>query len=163
MVQPPNYYLNILVHKINDYEYGIYRIIKSSVFYKMKDSVELREAVEHWSFVESNAIHKYGHISLWDTSNVTDMSYMFCNANFNQDIGYWDTSNVTNMHGMFYGSLNFNQYIGGWDTSNTTDMSWMFFNAQNFNKDIANWNTSNVTDTCYMFSENAKFNKDIGN
>ena len=44
-------------------------------------------------------------ISNWDTSNVTDMSYMFFYAsNFNGDISNWDISNVTDMEGMFDGS-----------------------------------------------------------
>jgi len=39
----------------------------------MKDSDELREAVKLWLDNESTAITKYGHISLWNTSKVTDM------------------------------------------------------------------------------------------
>ena len=46
---------------------------EETVFYKMKDSKELREAVKLWLNNESKAKNKYGHISLWDTSNVTDM------------------------------------------------------------------------------------------
>jgi surface protein len=71
----------------------------------MKDSKELRKAVKLWLEAESIAIIKYGHISLWDTSNVTDMRRLFGNAtNFNQDIGGWNTSNVTDMSLMFYRS-----------------------------------------------------------
>ena len=34
----------------------------------------------------------------WDTSAVTDMAFMFCDANgFNQPIGDWDTSRVQSM------------------------------------------------------------------
>ena len=73
----PNDELRYLVHKINDYESGLYQIIKSLVFYPMKDSDELREAVALWRRDESIAITKYGHISLWDTSNVTNMKRMF--------------------------------------------------------------------------------------
>jgi len=61
----------------------------------MKDLDELREAVKLWLRNESIAITKYGHISRWDTSNVTDMRNMLCGAiKFNQDIGGWDTSKV---------------------------------------------------------------------
>ena len=134
-----------LLHKINDYESGLYQNILSRVFYQMKDSDELREAVKLWLNNESKAITKYGHISLWDTSNVTDMSNMFYDAyNFNQDIGRWNTSNVTDMSLMFNNAYNFNQDIGNWNTSNVTNMSWMFFGAKEFNQDIGGWDTSNV-------------------
>ena len=56
---------------------------------------------------------------------------------FNEDIGYWDTSNVTDMNFMFARASAFNQNIGGWDTSNATDMNFMF---NNINQDT-NWNT----------------------
>ena len=92
--------LYILLHKIHSYEPNIYNHIMRSVFYQMKDSNELREAVKIWLTNESTEITKYGHISLWDTSNVTNMACMFLGAsNFNKDyISNWDTSNVTNMY-----------------------------------------------------------------
>ena len=90
--------LRYLVHKINDYESGLYQIILSLVFYPMKDSDELAWAIRLWLKNESKAKIKYGHISLWDTSNVTNMNYMFCLAKeFNKDISRWDTSKVTDM------------------------------------------------------------------
>ena len=162
--EPSNDELRYMVHKINDYEPGLYQIIKSLVFYPMKDSKELRKAVKLWLGDESKAIIKYGHISLWDTSNVTNMRKMFiCATNFNQDIGNWDTSNVTNMDGMFYDATDFNQDIEGWNTSNVTKMNWMFVNAKEFNQDIGGWNTSNVTKMSQMFQGAKEFNQYIGN
>ena len=156
-----NYELICLLGKIHSYEPFIYNKIMISVFYKMKDSKELRKAVKLWLRDESKAITKYGHISLWDTSKVTDMSFMFWwDSNFNEDIGGWDTSNVTNMCTMFRGATNFNQDIGGWDTSKVTDMMFMFRDATKFNQDIGGWNTSNVTYMRFMFSDATKFNKD---
>ena len=111
-----------LLHNIQSYEPFIYNQIMRSVFYPMKDSNELREAVALWLTNESIALKTYGHISLWNTSNVTDMSRMFeYSTDFNQDIGCWDTSNVTNMRSMFYNANNFNQDISKWNTSNVID------------------------------------------
>ena len=58
------------------------------------------------------AVRKYGYINTWNTSNVTDMSDMFCYAqSFNQDISNWDVSNVTVMNSMFHNAHAFNQDI----------------------------------------------------
>ncbi|MBW8199456.1 BspA family leucine-rich repeat surface protein [Flagellimonas abyssi] len=102
-------------------------------------------------------------ISSWDTSSVTDMSNMFDSAkDFNQDIGDWDTSNVRIMEGMFNLASSFNQDIGDWDTSNVINMSDMFNEASAFNSDISDWDTSSVNHMGYMFSLASSFNQDIG-
>ena len=162
IIKPSNYDLNRLVHKINDYESGLYQIILSLVFYPMKDSDELREAVTLWLDEESTAKTKYGHIGNWDTSNITDMSFMFFwDSNFNEDIRGWDTSNVTDMSYMFCHASKFNEDIGRWDTSKVTNMSDMFCYTKEFNIDIGNWDTSNVTNMHRMFYQAIMFNKDI--
>ena len=97
-------------------------------------------------------------ISSWDVSNVTDMSSMFSFSSFNQDICSWNVSNVTNMSGMFSGS-SFNQDISSWDVSNVEYMSNMFSNSP-FNQDISSWNVSNVKNMWGMFS-GSSFNQDI--
>ena len=84
----------------------------------------------------------------WDTSNVTNMAFMFycyspaiagkLSGNFNQNIGNWNTSRVTNMSNMFQNQVDFNQNIGtkqvtvsastysAWTVSGVTNMSIMF-------------------------------------
>ena len=82
---------------------------------------------------------QWGHISVWDTSQITDMSKLFspstCDGGrgdynpanpFNDDISGWDTSRVTHMHQMFGCASSFNQPIGGWDTSKVVAMQNMF-------------------------------------
>jgi len=47
-----------------------------------------------------------GDISLWDVSNVTDMSMMFFNnSTFDRDISLWDTKSVVSMRDMFGQSI----------------------------------------------------------
>ena len=93
-----------------------------------------------------------------DVSNVTNMSYIFYDSNFNGDISQWNVSNVTNMQGMFSNSK-FNGDISQWDVRSVTNMRGMFQYSK-FNSDIIQWNVSNVIDMSYMF-KNSKFNNDI--
>ena len=122
---------------------------------------------------------KYGHLCVWKTAPVTDMTYAFSNTTWNNedwDVRLWDTRKVTSMNlafmsckglirgvehwnvmsvtdmgSMFHGATSFNQDIGKWDTSKVTDMSMMFHNATSFNQDLTKWDTSKVTDTSMMF------------
>ena len=110
-------------------------------------------------------VKRYGPIGDWNTSDVTDMSRLFWDAqNFNQDISKWDVSSVTNMIEMFYCSLEFNQPIGKWkDTSNVTNMDHMFYGAWKFNQPIGEWDVSKVTNMNCMFCFSHSFNQPIGN
>ncbi len=56
------------------------------------------------------------------TSGITDMSSLFNQVIFNEDISSWDVSNVTNMNQMFAESYAFNQPIGYWDVSSVTNI-----------------------------------------
>ena len=122
---------------------------------------ELQTAVNAWIGGDTST---NPNISLWDVSNVNDMSNLFEYTNFNEDISAWNTISVTNMRSMFYRATSFNQNIGGWNTSSVTTMQQMFDRATAFNQNISGWNTSSVTHMGYMFSamfDATQFNGDI--
>jgi surface protein len=135
---------------------GIYTLINAGNFNLVTTMVTDMSDL----FKSRNSNPDIGH---WDTSNVTDMSNMFDNADsFNQDIGLWDTSSVTDMSNMFNATEIFNKDIGSWDTSKVEDMSYMFKTNDEFNQDIGSWDTSKVTDMSQMFYGADAFDKDIG-
>ena len=141
---------------------GMYTTLMQSATKLKRTNDDIYEAVVLWCSDRTEAEEKYGHISDWDVSCVTDMSYLFHGKLlFNDDISRWDVSNVTNMCGMFSLAHSFNQPIGNWNVSNVTDMSLMFACAYVFNQPIGDWNVSNVIDMQFMFSNTHSFNQSI--
>ncbi|WP_299055872.1 BspA family leucine-rich repeat surface protein [uncultured Polaribacter sp.] len=129
------------------------------------DNETIREAVSEWLDDEIKAEAKYGHISSWDTSNVTDMSSLFLDAHeFNSPIDKWDVSNVTTMNAMFDNAYNFNQPLNNWNVSKVEDMGEMFSSLETlkFNQPIGDWDVSKVTNMEHMFSRAESFNQPIG-
>ena len=55
------------------------------------DDESIREAVTLWFEDRDAAEAKYGHIKDWDTSQVTDMSELFCANDEYEDYYYEDT------------------------------------------------------------------------
>ena len=112
-------------------------IIKDYTIFKPKTKIELKEAVDLWCENKEKALIKYGHISNWNTSLITDMSELFKNKKyFNDNINNWDVSNVINMNGMFYSARLFNKPLDSWDVSYVTNMSEMFYGAPFFNQSL---------------------------
>ena len=122
----------------------------------------IQSAVDLWVSDPTTAETTYGHISTWDTSSVTNMSNLFKDTSFNDDISGWNTSNVTTMENMFMNAQYFNQYINDWNTSSVNNMIAMFHSASDFNQDISGWNTSKVNFMNGMFSGASSFNQYIG-
>ena len=141
-------------------EGGICVTLAPTIFDGAFGDESIRTAVRAWMEDSAAAEAMYGHISTWDTSGVTDMSWLFCAAtdeddkchsshtdaaSFNEDIGAWDTSGVKTMYRMFLKAEAFDQDIGAWDTSLVTTMMGMFGRASAFNQDIGGWAVHNLS------------------
>ena len=137
------------------------------------DNDSIKTAVYYWLRDSARAERSYGHISTWDTSGVTDMSYLFCGllyydvcnsraGSFNDDISAWDTSGVRSMYGMFQAAGAFNQDISGWAVHNVKSMGRIFEGARNFNQDLSDWDVQSVTNMNYMFDGALSFDQDLG-
>ena len=85
----------------------------------------------------------------FNTSNVTNMSYMFRSCSNLTTIPNFNTSNVTNMSWMFEACYNLTN-IPNFDTSKVTNMWYTFSSCSNLTN-VPNFNTSNVTYMGYMF------------
>nr|MBP3680425.1 BspA family leucine-rich repeat surface protein [Clostridia bacterium] len=97
-------------------------------------------------------------ISSWDTSSVTNMSYMFyyCRTLTNiEALASWNTSSVTDMSYMFYycRTLANIEALASWNTSSVINMSNMFYNCRTLTniEALASWNTSSVINMSNMF------------
>jgi len=94
-------------------------------------------------------------VSKFDTSNVTNMAYMFsyCRNLTTLDVSKFDTSNVTNMTYMFNGCENLTTLdVSKFDTSNVTNMASMFYGCRSLTTlDVSKFDTSNVTSMNSMF------------
>lgn len=112
----------------------------------------IRLAVLEWINNKDEAISKYGEINTWNTTGITDMSFLFSNfTEFNDSISNWDVSNVNSTRGMFKDASSFNQDIQHWNTSRVQNMDYMFANATSFNKSIVKWDLSSLTSADNMF------------
>ncbi len=144
------------------------------------DNDSIRTAVDAWLADAAAAEATYGHISTWETSEVTSMRDLFCadpayptacdpaRASFNDDISAWDTSGVTDMHGMFRYCSSFNQAIGGWAVfggwavDKVTTMDSMFRSAVAFDQDLSGWAVDSLTSLRHTFNGASSFNQDLG-
>ncbi len=132
-------------------------------------------------FLEINNMSSLLDVKYLNTSEVTAMSYMFCQCNSleNLDVSHFNTAKVTAMNCMFYQcesleSIDVSHFntsrvttmnsmfqrcnllptinIEGFDTQNVTDMSWMFAECKNLNYlDVSNFKTGKVVKMIGMF------------
>ena len=137
------------------YNFGLFSSKKDTLKIKLKGITNIINAAD--IFDNCKSLLSLPDIYNWDTSNITNMAWMFSNCSLLSlpNISKWNISNVTNMNHMFYGCslLESLPDISEWDTSNVKDMSHLFRNCKKLSSlpDISKWNTSNVTNISYMF------------
>ncbi|HAO5827694.1 TPA: BspA family leucine-rich repeat surface protein [Listeria monocytogenes] len=103
-------------------------------------------------------------LSNFDTSNVTDMSFMFINsAATNLDLSSFNTSNVTTMQSMFDSSAVTSLDLSNFNTSKVTSMRYMFDESVISSLDLSNFDTSKVQDMYCMFYQSAATSIDVSN
>ena len=77
---------------------------------------------------------------------------MFDNAGaFNADLP-WDTSQVTDMSYMFHAALAFGGDVTSWDVGSCNNFAFMFNNAVEFNRDLCLWNVDSTDGQNHMFT-----------
>ena len=95
-------------------------------------------------------------LSNYDTSEITDMSSMFCCCSSLEslDLSGFDTSRVVNMSSMFSGCSSLESLdLSGFDTSRVTDMICMFSGCSSLEPlDLSGFDTSRVVRMSCMFS-----------
>ena len=102
----------------------------------------------------SNLTSVANYTSMWDTSNVTDMSYMFasCNSMNDVNIANFNTANVTTMNSMFMYLPITSIDLSNFNTSNVTSMSSMFYSCSNLTEiDLSGFDTANCKSMSNMF------------
>lgn len=131
-----------------------YAFSTNNYSYSVQSNAKLiYNSIQNW-YGSAVDVKRSDYTMEWSTGYVTNMSYMFYNANNFAASGLqkWNTSAVTNMSYMFYSAYEFNTDITSWDTSNVTDMSYMFKGTKQFDRDIGSWDVSSVTNMSYMFN-----------
>eukprot|EP00949_MAST-11_sp_MAST-11-sp1_P004618 g4618.t1 len=133
----------------------------------------IHDAVDAWLKNETSATQAYGDISVWDTSEVTDMSELFCvhvncgnkkksaAASFNANLSAWDVGKVSTMYQMFVHAGKFNSDVSKWDVAEVSDMQSMFVYAKKFNSDVSKWDVAKVSTMLGMFYNAHDFNSDV--
>ncbi|MBQ6434100.1 MAG: BspA family leucine-rich repeat surface protein [Bacteroidaceae bacterium] len=110
----------------------------------------------YWFGDMGNYLTKITGIEYLNTSEVTNMGYMFYNdtKQTDLDLSHFNTAKVTNMRDMFYNCGLETIDITSFDTRNVTNMISMFGGNSKLTTILvgSNWSTAKVTDSSSMFA-----------
>ena len=106
-------------------------------------------------FYDMKNLQSITGISNLNTSEVTNMRFMFCNCSklTSLDLSHFNTSKVTDMGSMFWGCSSFASLdLSSFNTAKVTKMDNMFLKCTALTSlDLSSFNTANVTDMSDMF------------
>lgn len=136
-----------------DCDYNKLAKIKTVVFDPSFKDARLKNC--SWWFSGFRGLTTITHLEYLNTSQVTNMQYMFSNCESLEalDLSTFNTENVTSMSNMFYyckslKSLN----LSSFNTSKVTFMGSMFSDCESLTAlDLSSFNTENISDYEYMF------------
>ncbi len=117
---------------------------------------DARPTTTNYWFFEMNNLQYIQGLRYLNTSQVTDMSWMFSNCHqlWAIDVGGFNTAKVTNMAGMFNACWNLRGLdLSSFNTSKVTDMRAMFFSCGSLQTIyvLDGWTTAAVTQSSGMF------------
>lgn len=136
-----------------DCDYNKLAKIKTVVFDPSFKDARLKNC--SWWFSGFKGLTTITHLEYLNTSQVTNMQYMFSNCESLEalDLSTFNTENVTSMSNMFYyckslKSLN----LSSFNTSKVTFMGSMFSDCESLTAlDLSSFNTENISNYGYMF------------
>lgn len=136
-----------------DCDYNKLAKIKTVVFDPSFKDARLKDC--SWWFSGFKGLTTITHLEYLNTSQVTNMQYMFSNCESLEalDLSTFNTENVTSMSNMFYyckslKSLN----LSSFNTSKVTLMGSMFSDCESLTAlNLSSFNTENISDYEYMF------------
>lgn len=153
-----------------DFSEGVDEEILKTVWGDMDIHYKVTSNDYSWIDIENGCYSlKELDLSNFDTSNVTDMSWMFQGSSGVEslDLSSFDTSKVVDMSGMFDIGMTFPSdklksiNISSFNTSNVEKMRCMFFGCEGLESiDVSGFDTSKVTDMGHMF-HNCKSVKEL--
>jgi len=124
----------------------------SGVTYKIVDENTLRTMVNNGEDVTKVC-----------TTKITNMSSLFKDKSFNENIGSWDVSNVTDMSSMFHDNHTFNKDLSRWGVSKVTNMNRTFRYAWVMNQDLSDWQVNQVNDCTGFWAGASAWSKEKPN
>ena len=132
---------------------GSYVYVTKVVF--MSTFANARPTSTYYWFNDMQRLESITGLSYLNTSEVTNMSWMFSNCNNlgNLDVSHFNTSKVTDVRGMFNNCSSLTSLdVSSFNTSKVTELDYVFYGCRGLTKlDLTSFNTSQVTKMNYMF------------